>query len=395
MEAQFITVSQGARRVDAPDGEGYLKAIESGPSNGLPEGRYNLAEAIEAARDIGHEYHGHVLHKDAKHLFQLAGKEVIKHELTEMAAEQIPEIGKAIAVTYSGAGPHFDPLSIDGINTAAEQPPHKQAETEHGAAAMSDPRDEAEREYDYLMNAAFERTLHEELRPRNAERRAESANGRQAAADNGASPSQKEAQQEQQPQQQRQQQAQEQQQRQTEPQVADTARNEVRADLIELFTHDPQGIEKFVATEAGDMKGLLSGAKLQEIQGKMDRNIEYAFEMKSVHPDLFGKLADDALKAKVAAHERYDALAQKRDAGKGGKEADERERTQERERGNRAAVGSVRTSVEARVHETREVLARSAGLAPMVAVNAMKNSNNAQKAKGPDDQAKTKRGMSM
>lgn len=104
---KYVSVKDGSRRLEVPDGEGYLKAIETTPSNDLPEGRYDLSKAIEANRQANHAYEGQVLHSDKESIYQLVGKEVVKHGLFEAAKHAAPEIGKNIAIAYASGVPAF------------------------------------------------------------------------------------------------------------------------------------------------------------------------------------------------------------------------------------------------------------------------------------------------
>lgn len=100
---RYVVVSAGQRRVEAADGDGRLKAVEEGSANGLPDGRYDLAKAIEAKNDGDRTYDGHVLHQDKGHVFHLVGEEVVKHSLFDLAKEKLPDIGARLTVAY-GAG---------------------------------------------------------------------------------------------------------------------------------------------------------------------------------------------------------------------------------------------------------------------------------------------------
>ncbi len=122
LQAQYVTVEGGARRVEAPDGEGYFMAIEKTESYGLPEGRYDLSKAIEANRQADRSYDGQVLHKDKESVYHLVGEEVFKHSMFEIAKHKLPEVGSHLVVSYAAGIPQ---IQVDATNAfIAPQPPH-------------------------------------------------------------------------------------------------------------------------------------------------------------------------------------------------------------------------------------------------------------------------------
>lgn len=117
---KFVTVSNGSRRVEVPDGEGYLMAVETTDSNGLPDGRYDLSKAIEARAQADRSYDGQVLHTDKESVYHLVGEEVVKHSMFEVAKHTVPEIGAKFAVAYAGGVPQVA-QSMVATSHAAEQ----------------------------------------------------------------------------------------------------------------------------------------------------------------------------------------------------------------------------------------------------------------------------------
>lgn len=117
---KFVTVSNGSRRVEVPDGEGYLMAVETTDSNGLPDGRYDLSKAIEARAQADRSYDGQVLHTDKESVYHLVGEEVVKHSMFEVAKHTVPEIGAKFAVAYAGGVPQIA-QSVAATSNAAEQ----------------------------------------------------------------------------------------------------------------------------------------------------------------------------------------------------------------------------------------------------------------------------------
>lgn len=117
---KFVTVSNGSRRVEVPDGEGYLMAVETTDSNGLPDGRYDLSKAIEARAQADRAYDGQVLHTDKESVYHLVGEEVVKHSMFEVAKHTVPEIGAKFAVAYAGGVPQVA-QSMVATSHAAEQ----------------------------------------------------------------------------------------------------------------------------------------------------------------------------------------------------------------------------------------------------------------------------------
>ncbi|WP_342234366.1 KfrB domain-containing protein [Ralstonia sp. OTU4908] len=117
---KFVTVSNGSRRVEVPDGEGYLMAVETTDSSGLPDGRYDLSKAIEARAQADRSYDGQVLHTDKESVYHLVGEEVVKHSMFEVAKHSVPEIGAKFAVAYAGGVPQVA-QSMVATSHAAEQ----------------------------------------------------------------------------------------------------------------------------------------------------------------------------------------------------------------------------------------------------------------------------------
>lgn len=119
-KAKYVTVTGGHRRIEVPDGQGYLKEVETTPSNGLPDGRYDLSKALEAKAAADRTYDGHVLHKDKEHVFHLVGEEIVKHSLFDLAKQTLPDIGARLTVAYSagvgqvaGAAATVDTASVE------------------------------------------------------------------------------------------------------------------------------------------------------------------------------------------------------------------------------------------------------------------------------------------
>lgn len=356
--AQFVTVANGTRSIEVPAGDGYLDRLEQGRSNGLPDGRYELSKAIEASIEEGREYRGHALHADNHHLFQLVGKEIVKHELTEAAAQSLPEIGTQLAVTYAGGGPHYDPLTIDGLNSA-DQTQHKAG---HAEAVADETAEQAMRFVSGELEAAdafHSKGAHEASNADPA--------GAEATEQKSVEP----------------------------PELSN--KDQVRADLIELFAHEPDAIEKYLAATSAEERSAVAGGKLTDISERLEKGVEYAAALREVQPDLFDKIASPASKMAVELREKLErvesAKAKPPGADNGGeKGGDQKKNEDDQSRG--LNPGPLRTSVEARVQEAREMLARGgASLAPMVASKQIKE----QAANKPDrsEQAAPKRGMSM
>jgi hypothetical protein len=350
---QFVNVANGTRSVEVPTGDGYLDRLERGSSNGLPDGRYDLSTAIEASMEAGREYKGHALHADNQHLFQLVGKEIVKHELTEAATQALPEIGAQLAVTYTGAGPHYDPLTIDGINSADQL----QQKSGHAESVADEVAEQAMRYVSNDLDAA-EASHSKGSDAQNADSSGEPAVEQQATE---------------------------------QPELSN--KDQVRADLIELFAHEPDAIEQYLAATTAAERSAVAGGKLTDISERLESRLEYAAALREVQPDLFDKIASPASKAAVDLKEKLELSESAKSKTQGGdKPGDQNKDEDERSRGFNG--GPLRTSVEARVQESREMLARGAvTLAPMFAAKQIKD--EATKSSQRTEQAAPKRGMSI
>lgn len=311
MQAQYVSVADGVRRVEAPDGEGYLKAVETSDSNGLPNGRYDLTKAIEANRQADRTYDGQVLHKDKESVYHLVGEELFKHSMFEIAKHKLPEIGSHLAVTYAAGIPQI-PVEATAAYVAP-QPPHH-------------------------------------TRP-------------------------------------------------VESMEANRARAEVAKDLQVLFAHDPRVVDKLSASSEAGARGAAAGAQIDAIAAKVNVHQEYAGELKRVSPDLFEKTASPAMKERIATMvevaERADqakTLTGKTQAESGDKQQHgngDQKKDVEKERRGFQVPSHIRTSVEARTQQARDLLTKAHTLQPLYAAQPQRDH---QRPKPPA--ATKKRGMS-
>lgn len=321
--AKFVTVSNGTRRLDVPDGEGYLKTVESGDSQGLPDGTYDLSKARVPSTQGDRSYSGQVVHVDKEHVYQFVGTELLKHSAFELAKEELPAIGAKIAVSYATGMP----MMTDGGYTSATA---VHASKVAGHVQASAPREELAREANLALGGGTTA---------------------QAAQPAPAMPSPSVAQ-------------------------AGSVQSEAAADIEKMFRHDPR------PSAGRDVEGV-SAAHLSDMRTKIDGNPEYAQEIHRLHPDLFGKAASpqaqESMRTVIEAAERVDQARTASDTvlGKGDEKkpneqgAEKRKAEDERERQGFTMPAPILQSAEARAMAAREMMSRAHSLAPAYAAKQL------------------------
>jgi hypothetical protein len=92
---QRLLVMNGQRLLQTErDGEWIVSNVSK--AGVIKPGIYNLGQAIAA--DTAKHYEGPVLHADREHLFQLAGKLLVKHDLKKF--ETAPNAGSNAGIQY-------------------------------------------------------------------------------------------------------------------------------------------------------------------------------------------------------------------------------------------------------------------------------------------------------
>lgn len=338
--AKFVTVSNGARRVEAPDGEGYLMQVESGPANGIPDGRYDLSKAIEARAQVDRAYDGQVVHKEGDTIYQMAGHEIVKHSMFELAKEKLPEIGAQIALSYAGGLPHVD-MASQGYTAASAAHPHKPV--------------------DHTAEKAIYKTIEQgmegavqNMQAHHAGAQAGTTQAHAAASQAGADTSSVAD--------------------QTSSSVPDV-RKQAADNIDKVFRNQPGNEASGAASEAA------ANSQLAAMRAKIDADPAYGQEIHRQHPDLFQKAASpeaqENMRKAIELAERADQA--KTVAGKDEKKPEDGNKAsssngdeKEREKRGFSMPGPIKTSAEARAQSARETLTRAQALAPMFAAKQMR-----------------------
>ncbi|KVN48751.1 hypothetical protein WT12_08375 [Burkholderia territorii] len=179
---------------------------------------------------------------------------------------------------------------------------------------------------------------------------------------------------------------------------ANRARAEVARDLEVLFGHDPRVVDKLSPSSEAGARGAAAGAQIDAIATKVNLHQEYAGELKRVSPDLFEKTASPATKERIAAivevAERVDQAKTMTGKGEHGDKqqhgnGDQKKDVEKEQRGFQVP-SHIRTSVEARTQQARDILTKAHTLQPLYAAQPQRDHHRPK----PQAATKAKRGMS-
>lgn len=96
MKKERLVVMNGQKIVQVEEGEKDWRVEKVEKAHGVRPGYYNLYSAVPADKTEATD--GVVLHVDGEGVYQLVGKQVVRHSVREF--DKVPEYGAAASIQY-------------------------------------------------------------------------------------------------------------------------------------------------------------------------------------------------------------------------------------------------------------------------------------------------------